>query len=72
LTTPDLELTPGTSQKLKDITDIPNGVAIMRTDHAGDSAALRAAGPASFGTLAGTAAPFGYVDKRRSYGRAGR
>jgi hypothetical protein len=44
----------------------------MRTDHAGDSAALRAAGPASFGTLAGTAAPFGYVDKRRSYGRAGR
>ena len=28
---------PGTTQKLKDITDMPNGVAITRTDHAGES-----------------------------------
>lgn len=28
---------PGTTQKLKDITDMPNGVAITRTDRAGDS-----------------------------------
>ena len=28
---------PGTSQKLKDITDMPNGVAITRTDHAAGS-----------------------------------
>jgi gamma-butyrobetaine dioxygenase len=31
---------PGTTQKLKDITDMPNGVAITRTDHAGDSVAV--------------------------------
>jgi hypothetical protein len=28
---------PGTTQKLKDITDLPNGVAVTRTEHAGDS-----------------------------------
>jgi gamma-butyrobetaine dioxygenase len=28
---------PGTTQKLKDITDMPNGVAITRTGHAGES-----------------------------------
>lgn len=28
---------PGTTQKVKDITDMPNGVAITRTDPAGDS-----------------------------------
>ena len=28
---------PGTSQKLNDITDMPNGVAITRTDHAAGS-----------------------------------
>jgi Gamma-butyrobetaine hydroxylase-like, N-terminal len=28
---------PGTTQKIKDITDMPNDVAITRTDHAGDT-----------------------------------
>jgi gamma-butyrobetaine dioxygenase len=31
---------PGTTQKIKDITAMPNGVAITRTDHAGDSVTL--------------------------------
>ena len=31
---------PGTTQKLKDITTMPNGVAITRTEHAGDSVAV--------------------------------
>jgi hypothetical protein len=31
---------PGTSQKLKDITDLPNGVAVTRTEHADDSVAV--------------------------------
>jgi len=30
-------LAPGTGQKLKDITDIPNGLAITRTEDAGES-----------------------------------
>jgi gamma-butyrobetaine dioxygenase len=31
---------PGTTQKLKDITDLPNGVAITLTEHAADSIAV--------------------------------
>ena len=31
---------PGTGQKLNDITDIPNGLAITRTEDAGESVAL--------------------------------
>ena len=30
-------LAPGTGQKLNDITDIPNGLAITRTEDAGES-----------------------------------
>jgi hypothetical protein len=80
----------GTTQKLTDITDMPNGVATTRTDHLAASvavtaaalpargrpgrgtglvdgfaaaAALRGNDPASFGTMAGTPAPFGYAGK---------
>jgi gamma-butyrobetaine dioxygenase len=31
---------PGTTQKLKDITDLPNGVAVTLTEHAADSVTL--------------------------------
>jgi gamma-butyrobetaine dioxygenase len=31
---------PGTTQKLRDITDLPNGIAVTLTEHAGDSVAV--------------------------------
>ena len=42
---------PGTGQKLKDITDMPNGLAITLTEDAGE-----------FVVVTRTPVPFGYVD----------
>ena len=55
---------PGTTQKVKDITERRTGWHVASGGRLrGGSAALRAADAASFGTLTRTPAPFGYVDK---------